>query len=88
MHGGGKDLGEGYKRRDGVLAPTCIISTSLKWEMLMKILLVPPFDGHLFDPKQFLILLTPASPSCLSLLSSPMMDPPPFLKPSCLDKYI
>lgn len=68
MHGGGKNWGRGYKRRDGVLALTYIISTSLKWETV-KILWVSPFDEHLFDPS-FLHFL-PQSPCSVFPFSTP-----------------
>lgn len=43
---------------------------------IVKILLVPPLMSIRLTPNSFLTLLTLASPSCISLLSSPMMDPP------------
>lgn len=80
-------IGEGYKRRDGVLALTYIISASLQWETLVKILLVPPFDENLFDPSFFLYFL-PNLPVLHFPSQLPHDGSPPFLKPSCLDKYI
>lgn len=71
--------------RDGVLALTYIISTSLKWETV-KILWVPPLDEHLFDPSFLHFLPQPPCPVFPSQL--PHDGFPPFLKPSCLDKYI